>query len=64
MLVGLLVCAEPLTAYLLSVGFLGTHLTATEIIGAALVLAAVILVTTKGKTGEKKTVTSSAGTSG
>lgn len=63
-LVGLLVCAEPLTAYLLSVVFLGTHLTATEIIGAALVLAAVILVTTKGKTGEKKTVSSSAGTSG
>ena len=48
-LVGLLVCAEPLSAYALSVVFLDMHLTISEMAGAALVMAAVILVTLRGR---------------
>ena len=48
-IVGLLVCSEPLSAYALSVAFLGLTVTAAEMAGAAFVMAAVIIVTLSGK---------------
>ena len=53
-IVGLLICSEPLSAYLLSVFFLETHISRAEIFGAGFVLAAVVIVTAQGKLSKKK----------
>ena len=53
-IVGLLICSEPLSAYILSVAFLQMRISEAEIFGAGFVLAAVIIVTTAGKLSGKK----------